>query len=397
MRVLLFIGHLDQGGSQRQMAELARGLAAAGHRVCMATILPGGQFEALLEGQPQVELVSLFSRKAPSSWGTARQLVSSVGRLRRLARQFRPDVAYSTLYISNLVAYRALRGESVPLVWGIRSSNEVLTWKRNMALALSRRLVGRLPAVVYNSRVGLQWHEKRGFPSARSRVIANGIDTESFQKDSLARARRRTSWGIDDRVFLVGLVARLSPMKDHHSFLEAAGIVAQQHPEIRFVCVGDGPAETLEALQRHSQRLGLEKRLLWTGRETDMAATYNALDLLVSSSAWGEGFSNALGEGMACSVPCVATDSGDAQEILGDTGVLVRPGSASELAAGILRFLEEPPEQRQHRSREARRWIEERFSVARMVQETADLLRVVSAQGSRSESGEGDRVCNSSS
>ncbi|MCH9646995.1 MAG: glycosyltransferase [Deltaproteobacteria bacterium] len=397
MRVLLFIGHLDQGGSQRQMAELARGLAADGHQVCMVTILARGQFEALLEGQSGLEVVSLFSEKAPSFWGTAGQLISSVRRLRRCAERFRPDVVYSTLYISNLVAYLALRREAVPLVWGIRSSNEVLTWKRSLALAVGRRLASRLPAVVYNSRAGSEWHEKRGFPSAQSRVIPNGIDTESFQKDPLARARCRASWGIDDQEFLVGLVARLSPMKDHQTFLEAVGIVARQRPEIRFVCVGDGPAATLEGLQRQAQRLGVQKQLLWTGRETDMVATYNALDLLVSSSAWGEGFSNALGEGMACCVPCVATDAGDARDILGDTGVLVPPGSATELAAGILLLKDELPKQRQQRSEEARRQIVENFSVPRMIHETAQLLRRVTPQGAAKDSRGGDRGCSSSS
>jgi glycosyltransferase involved in cell wall biosynthesis len=109
---------------------------------------------------------------------------------------------------------------------------------------------------------------------------------------------------------LVGIVARLDPMKDYPNFLGAAAKVARREHAVRFVSVGAGPEDCAAVLREQARWLGLDKRMIWAGPRGDLPAVYNALDLLVSSSAFGEGFSNVLGEAMSCGVPCVATDVG---------------------------------------------------------------------------------------
>ena len=112
--------------------------------------------------------------------------------------------------------------------------------------------------------------------------------------------------GLGDGEKLIGVLARLDPMKGHEIFLRAAVEVAAEDADARFVCIGDGTeGARLRAL---ADRLGLASRVLFVGATEDPAAALNALDICCSSSQFGEGFSNAIAEAMACGVPCVVTD-----------------------------------------------------------------------------------------
>lgn len=100
-----------------------------------------------------------------------------------------------------------------------------------------------------------------------------------------------------------------------------------------------------------------------------MPHIYNALDLLVSSSSYGEGFANVLGEGMACGVPCVATDVGDSGLVIGDTGQLVPPKDPSALKAAMRQVLDAKP-----RASEIRHRIVEHFTLENLVLTTEQTL-----------------------
>jgi glycosyltransferase involved in cell wall biosynthesis len=106
-----------------------------------------------------------------------------------------------------------------------------------------------------------------------------------------------------------------------------------------------------------------------------MPAVYSAFDVACSSSAWGEGFSNVLGEAMACGVPCVATGVGDSALIVGDTGRVIPPGRPEELAAACAELLSQPAAQRKQLGAAARDRVVREFSLRQMVEETEALLR----------------------
>jgi len=93
----------------------------------------------------------------------------------------------------------------------------------------------------------------------------------------------------------------------------------------------------------------------------------------VSSSRFGEGFSNVLAEGMACGLPAVATDVGDAKLIVGDTGVIVPPESPDALAAAIRTLAAESALRRAERGSKARARIVENFAMPHAVQGYVDL------------------------
>jgi glycosyltransferase involved in cell wall biosynthesis len=172
-------------------------------------------------------------------------------------------------------------------------------------------------------------------------------------------------------------------MKDHPTFLHAAAELARENPRVSFVCVGEGPPAYRQRLADLTRELGLEGRVRWLPAQGNIHRVYNALDLLTSSSSSGEGFSNVIAEAMACGTRCVVTDVGDSAQIVGDTGIVVRPGDPHALADGwrrALRALEmgNLPDPRER--------IEQRFGLERLVAETeaalASLLQRSNGKGS---------------
>ena len=108
---------------------------------------------------------------------------------------------------------------------------------------------------------------------------------------------------------------------------------------------------------------GLGGRVHLLGERTDMPAIFAALDVAVLCSAWGEGFPNAIGEAMACGVPCVATDVGDCRMILAGHGEIIAPRDPPALAAALKRLVQLPPERRREIGQSARRRIAAEFSL----------------------------------
>lgn len=111
------------------------------------------------------------------------------------------------------------------------------------------------------------------------------------------------------------------------------------------------------------ENMGLKNNFYLLGRRDDMPRFHASLDIAVSSSAYGEGFSNTIGEAMACGVPCAATDVGDSALIIGDTGRVVPPQDPAALAAAWRELIEMGPENRARLGKVARKRIADNFSL----------------------------------
>ena len=163
-------------------------------------------------------------------------------------------------------------------------------------------------------------------------------------------------------------------MKDHPTFLRAAALLAAEHADVRFVCVGGGTAELSDRYRALASELGLDEKLVWTGARDDVAATYNALDVATLSSAFGEGFPNVVAEAMATGKRCAVTQVGDAALIVGDLGIAVPPRDPRALADAIGQLLRLDDEQVQSLQRRARERIIEKFSKRQLGIDTLKIL-----------------------
>lgn len=361
------------GGAERQLVVLAKGLSARGHNVVVAVFFGGGVFEPEL-ANAGIHVVHLQKK---GRW----DVLPFLGRLARLVRKVRPIVLHSYLQVPNILA-AALKPllPSTRVVWGLRASNVDLSRYDRLSRIVSvleRRLSRFADCVIANSFAGRCHAIAHGFPADRVVVIPNGIDTEYFRFDLEGRQRVRAAWGLTDDEVLIGLVARLDPMKDHSTFLEAASRALRKRHDLRFVCIGDGPTDYAQTLKQQAAMLGLAGRVIWAGVQNNMPAVYSALDVSSSSSSFGEGFSNAIAESMACGVPCVVTNVGDSPYIVGETGIVVSAANPLALSEGILFMAERAGPAVRDAARAA---ICNRFTEDLLVARTLEVLNSVRAR-----------------
>lgn len=348
--VLHVIGGLGVGGAERMLTALVAAPRPQPHPQAVADLFQGGALAAEIRAAGVA--VHEFGLGGPL--GVPRAVMA----LARLIRALRPAVVQTWMYYADLIGLWALersgRRRETRLYWGIRCSDmdqsrygRALRW----TIAAAARRSGRPDAVIANSYAGRAFHRELGYAPRAFGVIPNGIDTQRFRPDPEARRRVRAEIGIADDAFVAVHAARVDPMKDHAALAALAGLC----PELVFLAAGKD-TETL-AGPPNLRRLGLR---------ADMPALFAAADAVLSTSAFGEGFSNVLAEGMASGLPAVATDVGDARPILGATGMVAPPRDPPALAAALKR-LAAAPDERRALGAAARARIEERFALARCV------------------------------
>ena len=330
IHLFFLIRSLNVGGAERQLVELAKGLSKANFIITVCLFYNEGALLKELCGICNVRIITLDKS---GRWDIIRFFFSLI----HILKSLNPQILYSFLPEANIAGLIAGRLSGVKrIVWGVRASNMDVSrydWFARMSLRLSAFLSKFPDAIIANSYAGKEFHRGIGYSTNRMMVIPNGICTDRFKPDHLSGLGVRDEWGIDEKTVLIGLVGRIDPMKDHKTFLHAVKIFDQEGCSVRFVCIGDGKEPYKSEIRSLCMVLGLNDSLICAGERYDMAAVYNAMDI-VTSSSFGEGFSNVIGEAMACGVSCVVTDVGDSAIIVGETGVIVPPKDPQALADG---------------------------------------------------------------
>ena len=340
---------LGVGGAETMLASLAREEAAAGQAPIVVSLLPGGAIAERLKAGG-IAVFDLGMRQGRPGGGGA-------FKLRALIRRFQPAVLQSWMYHANLVATAGLalsgRRKHTMHYWGIRCSDMDLNaygWMFRAVVKAGALFSNRPDAIACNSEAGIAVHEALGYRPRRFILVDNGIDTGRFKPDPEARSAVRQEFGIAPDTLVISTAARVDPMKDYANLFAAL----DRLPGVTAIVMGDGTGALPE-----------RPDLMRLGRCDRVPQILAAADIIVSASAYGEGFSNAIAEGMSCGLPAVATDVGDARRIVGPAGTIVAPRDAAALAAGIQQFIENSG--RLATGRTARERIEKEFSLDRAV------------------------------
>jgi len=357
MKVLHVITGLNFGGAETMLAKL---LEYQGDRQSTVVSLVGlGAVAGRVAACARVETVGM-REGVPS--------VAAGYRLARLARAVRPDLVVGWMHHGNLAASfaAAATGRSPPVIWNVRHSvADIRTEKplTRLVLRLGAALSGRPDAIVYNSGVAAGEYRGLGYDPSRSLVIPNGFDCEVYRPQPEARERVRGQYGVAPGAMLVGMIARLHPMKDAGTLIEAVRRARQAGANIHLLLAGHRmdhpPADLMRALAAALP----PERLTLLGQRDDLPTLMPGLDVVALPSAWGEGFPNTLAEAMASGVPCLATDVGDSGWIVGETGRVVRPRDPDAMAAALMDFVELGEAGRLHLGQLARQRVIDNFAL----------------------------------
>jgi glycosyltransferase involved in cell wall biosynthesis len=272
------------------------------------------------------------------------------GRLRKLFKQQNIDAlitvgAGDKMFWGRLGARRA----QVPVILSALHSTG---WPDGVG-RLNRMLTGITDGFIACARQHATYQiEQEKFPQDKVFLIPNGIDTDRFVFDPDSRNRWRSELNIAPDAPVVGIVAALRPEKNHSLFLQSAKRVVAQRPDARFIIAGDGPERS--QLETQAKTLCLEDNVLFIGSTHDIPGVLSTVDVFALTSH-NEASPVSIMEALACGRPVVATDVGSIDESVleNETGFLVTPGSATEMADRWLTLLNDT--QMQHRFGEAGR------------------------------------------
>lgn len=371
MRIALLIGGLSGGGAELQFRLLAEGLASRGHEVHVLYFQDRDRLSESLE----LAGVRTHSLKAGSGF------FASQMRLINTLRSLKVALLYAFLEASCFrasLAKQFLSGTKV--VWGVRNSG-VQTKDYPIKVRALERLLSLLSRscdlAISNSHEGVVYASRLRINKEDVVVIPNGIKAPRDRTEKPTRGEVRARWGVPDDAFVFGLLARNDPMKGLEVLAESFTRVVAERRTAFLIVAGSGFTKDCLASTAHTWLGDSHVRMI--GTVNPWSGFLEGIDALVSSSLYGEGFSNSIAEALLAGKPVVCTDVGDARRIVGEFGRVVPPGDPAALSAALLAQIDDSEDEELKNRR--RSWIEEQFSVQRMVSNTEnELLKLLNSK-----------------
>ena len=350
------IGGIAEGGTERQVLQLIELATRLGYEPRLA-VLRGTEWLTEKEAGCPIYFAGVNSLLNPTGWSAGAKLVGWM-------RRERISLVQTFFVECNVFGPWLGRLAGVPVIVGSRRNlNQWHGWPKWMEpwmLRLQRLTNRSTDCVIANSLVvAEETFKTERVPQPKLHVAYNGIDLVKFSRLDELREQARQMLGVGQDEIVVGNISCFRKVKGILQFVDAARLVLEKEPEMRFLAVGDG--EQYALVVERIREYGLEDRILLAGQQTDVLPYLAAMDIGVLSSL-AEGFSNSLLEYMASGLASVATEVGGNREALEGAGILVPPDDANAMAEAILELRSAPL--RKQLGMAARKRVE-RFSLAR--------------------------------
>ena len=202
-------------------------------------------------------------------------------------------------------------------------------------------------------------------PFHKFTVIPNGIDLKKFKKSNYKRSNYRKKLGISPNEKLLGTVARFDPNKDHHTLIKCIKYLKESGLKFKYLLVGQNIDNRNKKICNLIRTNKLEKTIILKGKENDISAVMNSLDLHILSSK-SEAFPIVVLESIACGTACISTNVGDVKEIISNRQLIVEKENYKLLAKKIIDFLKLEKNVRKKIENESNKFIQKKFSIQEM-------------------------------
>jgi len=364
MKLLHIITDLGQGGAEAILYRLVYATHDSIEHSVVSLHGEGFYAPKLRELGVKVEVLNMPK---------GRLTVNGLKKLKRYLKENKPDLIQTRMVHADLVGGVVARMVgSTPVVWAVHATelgDFKKTWKTRFIRRICALLSHWIPsAIITDAQGAKQLHISLGYSRNKFTVIPNGVDLSKFRQNDEEREKLRSEWNVPSELVLLGFVARWDPLKDHRNLLKALSILNKQQCQFQCVLVGNGMDSNNSDLRSMIEKYELNDKVLLAGPRSDVINVMNALDVHVLSSC-SESLPVVLIEAMACATPCVATNVGDVNFVIGEEGWVVPPADSEALAKALHKAISEANDVTEWRKRKVRcrNRIVEKFSSEFMI------------------------------
>lgn len=291
----------------------------------------------------------------------------SIFKLLLYTKNYNPNVIITWQYHANFLAglICKLSGFS-NIIWSIHHSDinsKNTKLRTRIIIWISSYLSHFVPRKIhFCSEKSLKNHVKIGFCKTKCHYIPNGFNLSKFRKNLESQKSVKNELGVEQNSQIVGHIARFDLIKNHKLFLDMGEIILNKFSHLHLVLVGLNVDKNNATLMEWMSESNFKNRIHLLGYRTDIPMLLNSFNICVLTSH-SEAFPIILGESMACEVPCISTNVGDAATILAETGIIVDSFNKEEFAIACEKLLKLNPEDLRELGVSARKRVIENYDI----------------------------------
>lgn len=359
MKLLYLVTGLGGGGAEKVVVDLATRMDSLGHHVKIAYL----KGEVVVKPyNDRIELIYLGLENL-------KQIKFAYNNYKNLLNRFEPDVVHAHMVHANIFARLARKFRAIPKLICTAHSNNEGGKVRMLAYRLTYQLSDVMTNVSYAASASFQ--QLGAVPVNGITTVYNGIDLDKFRYNATARKQLNNELNLNLDNILILAVGRLDAAKDYPNLLHAFAKIKKNHSTNPILLIA-GNGEERSNIEHIISSLNLQHDVYLLGRRDDIPTLMSAADLFVLSSSF-EGFGLVVAEAMASNTFVVATDCGGVKEVMGNTGILVRPQSSEALADAIFKVMNMSTDSICENNAKALQHIKQNFDLNRIVDQWLEI------------------------